>query len=82
MTIELISETPVRRTGHPGRITGGKLTGQKPALKMKEVWSIRACLELKKRVRDLALFNLAIDSKLRGAISLHSRWKTLPRAGK
>ncbi len=32
---------------------------------MKEVWSIRARLELKKRVRDLALFNLAIDSKLR-----------------
>ncbi len=47
------------------RITGGKLTGQKPALKMKEVWSIRARLELKKRVRDLALFNLAVDSKLR-----------------
>lgn len=33
---------------------------------MKEVWSIRARLELRKRVRDLALFNLAIDSKLRG----------------
>jgi integrase len=32
---------------------------------MKEVWSIRARLELKKRVRDLALFNLAVDSKLR-----------------
>lgn len=46
------------------RVTGGKLTGQKPALNMKEVWSIRARLELKRRVRDLALFNLAIDSKL------------------
>ena len=43
-----------------------KLTGQKPALKMKEVWSIRARLELNRRVRDLALFNMAIDSKLRG----------------
>lgn len=47
-------------------MTGGKLTGQKPALKMKEVRSIRARLELRKRVRDLALFSLAIDSKLRG----------------
>jgi integrase len=48
------------------RITAGKLTGQKPALKMKEVWAIRARLELGRRIRDLALFNMAIDSKLRG----------------
>ncbi len=44
----------------------GKLTGQKPALKMKEVWAIRTRLELDGSARDLALFNLAIDSKLRG----------------
>lgn len=49
-----------------GHITAGKLTGQKPALKMKEVWSIRTRLELDGNVRNLALFNLAIDSKLRG----------------
>lgn len=48
------------------RITAGKLTGQKPALKTKEVWAIRARLELRRKIRDLALFNLAIDSKLRG----------------
>ena len=65
MTMEIITETPFRSAKRQRRITGGKLTGQKPALKMKEVWSIRARLELKKRVRDLALFNLAIDSKLR-----------------
>lgn len=65
MTMEIITETPFRTANRQRRITGGKLTGQKPALKMKEVWSIRARLELKKRVRDLALFNLAIDSKLR-----------------
>jgi integrase len=65
MTLELISDAPRSTGGRQHRITGGKLTGQKPALKMKEVWSIRARLELKKRVRDLALFNLAIDSKLR-----------------
>lgn len=66
MTLDIIPEATFRTNGRPRRITGGKLTGQKPALKMKEVWSIRARLELKKRVRDLALFNLAIDSKLRG----------------
>lgn len=43
----------------------GKLVGQKPPLKLKEVWSIRTRLQLADRVRDLALLNLAIDSKLR-----------------
>jgi len=41
----------------------GKLTGQKPALKLKEVWAIRIRLELTANVRELALFNMAIDSK-------------------
>ena len=44
----------------------GKLIGQKPPLKPKHVWGIRTKLQLDKSVRDLALFNLAIDSKLRG----------------
>lgn len=44
----------------------GKLTGQKPPLKLKEIWAIRTRLQLDKRTRELALFNLAIDSKLRG----------------
>lgn len=44
----------------------GKLTGQKPPLKLKEIWSIRIHLQLNKAVRDMAMFNLAIDSKLRG----------------
>lgn len=43
----------------------GKLVGQKAPLKLKEIWSIRIRLELSSRIRDLALFNLAIDSKLR-----------------
>ena len=42
-----------------------KLIGQKPPLKPKEVWSIRVRLQIKEKPRDLALFNLAIDSKLR-----------------
>ncbi|KPK10097.1 MAG: integrase [Acidithiobacillales bacterium SG8_45] len=44
----------------------GKLVGQKPPLKLQQIWAIRIRLEMKRRVRDLALFNLAIDSKLRG----------------
>jgi integrase len=43
-----------------------KLLEQKPQLKPKEVWAIRIRLQLQKRLRDLALFNLAIDSKFRG----------------
>jgi integrase len=44
----------------------GRLIGQKRPLKPKEVWAIRVRLQLQGRKRDLALFNLAIDSKLRG----------------
>lgn len=44
----------------------GRLLGQKPPLKLKEIWAIRIRLQLKRSHRDLALFNLAIDSKLRG----------------
>ena len=43
----------------------GKLLGQKPPLQPKHIWSIRTQLQLADKVRDLALFNLAIDSKLR-----------------
>ena len=43
----------------------GKLVGQKAPFKLKEIWAIRVRLQLANRHRDLALFNLAIDSKLR-----------------
>lgn len=43
----------------------GRLVGQKRPLKPKDVWSIRVRLEIAGSLRDLALFNLAIDSKLR-----------------
>ena len=43
----------------------GRLVGPKPPLKLKEVWAIRIRLQLSKSIRDLALFNLALDSKLR-----------------
>jgi integrase len=44
----------------------GKLIGQKPPLKLREIWGIRIRLQLSSNTRQLALFNLAIDSKLRG----------------
>ena len=44
----------------------GKLVGQKPPLKPKDIWAIRIHLQNEHHVRDLAMFNLAIDSKLRG----------------
>jgi len=43
----------------------GKLVGQKSPLKLKDIWAIRIRLQLNNKLRDLALFNLAIDSKLR-----------------
>jgi hypothetical protein len=43
----------------------GKLVGQKAPLKLKDIWAIRVRLQIGRRIRELALFNLAIDSKLR-----------------
>src|SRR4029077_14558400 len=56
-------------TGKPSRRlpwNKGKLIGAKPPLRQGHVWSIRTRLQLERRTRDLALFNFAIDSKLRG----------------
>ncbi|MEO1495442.1 MAG: integrase, partial [Pseudomonadota bacterium] len=44
----------------------GRIVGQKRPLLPKHVWAIRVRLEIAENVRDLALFNTAIDSKLRG----------------
>ncbi|EPN9804258.1 TPA: tyrosine-type recombinase/integrase [Pseudomonas aeruginosa] len=43
----------------------GKLVGQKAPLRLRDIWAIRVRLEIANKDRDLALFNLAIDSKLR-----------------
>jgi integrase len=43
----------------------GKLVGQKGPLKLKDIWAIRVRLQIANRTREVALFNLAIDSKLR-----------------
>ncbi len=55
----------------------GKLAGQKAPLKLKEIWSIRIRLQLTNRTRELALFNLAIDSKLRGCDLVELRVKDI-----
>jgi hypothetical protein len=44
----------------------GRIVGPKPPLKPKHIWALRTRLQLASRTRDLALFNLAVDSKLRG----------------
>lgn len=44
----------------------GKIVGQKAPFKLKEIWSLRVRLQMEGRVRELALFNLGIDNKLRG----------------
>ncbi len=51
----------------------GKLLGQKHPLSLKQIWSIRHSLKIEERYRDLALFNLAIDSKLRACDLLSLR---------
>ncbi len=59
----------------------GKLVGAKPPLKLKEIWAIRIRLELEKRHRDLALFDLAIDSKLRGCDLVRRRLRDIVTGG-
>jgi integrase len=60
----------------------GKLIGQKPPLKLKEIWSIRIRLQIANKLRDLALFNLAIDSKLRGCDLLKLRLSDVEHDGR
>jgi hypothetical protein len=63
----------------------GKLVGQKPPLELKEIWAIRIRLQLASKTRDLAMFNLAIDNKLRGCVlpqwlqAVGMQWQVLLR---
>jgi hypothetical protein len=57
----------------------GKLVGQKPPLKPKDIWAIRIHLQNAHAVRDLAMFNLAIDSKFAAAISSAAGARHHPR---
>ena len=59
-------ETTTHPKKHSEPWNKGKLIGQKPPLKLKEIWALRVRLQLSNKVRELAMFNLALDSKLRG----------------
>jgi integrase len=59
----------------------GRLMGQKQPLSLQEIWSIRMRLQSEKRLRDMALFNLAIDSKLRACDLLNIRVSDVSSGG-
>lgn len=59
----------------------GKLVGQKAPLKPKDIWAIRIHLQGARNVRDLAMFNLAIDSKLRGCDLVSLRVRDVTHGG-
>jgi len=59
-------DDPISSTSKLSAWNKGKLIGAKPPLRPKHVWSIRTKLQVEGQTRDLAMFNLAIDSKLRG----------------
>ena len=60
----------------------GKLIGQKAPLKLREIWAIRTRLQMAHKTRELALFNLAIDSKLRGCDLMALRVADIAQGGR
>jgi len=60
----------------------GKLVGQKAPLKLKDIWAIRVRLQLYDRTRELALFNLGIDSKLRACDLVALRVRDVSHGGR
>ncbi len=76
--MESIDNASARRTPW----NKGKLVGQKAPLKQREIWAIRVRLQLLERTRELALFNLAVDSKLRSCDLVQLRVRMLPMATK
>lgn len=59
----------------------GRLVGQKAPRRVRDIWAIRTPLEVESRWRELALFNLAIDSKLRGCDLVRLRVSDVSHAG-
>jgi integrase len=76
-------ENEIAATAAPKRIpwNKGKLIGPRPPLRQKHVWAIRTTLQIERQVRELALFNLAIDSKLRGCDLVALRVDDVARNG-
>lgn len=58
-------ESAIKSSGARNPWKKGKLVGQKAPLRLKDIWAIRVRLQLAERTRELAMFDLAIDSKLR-----------------
>ena len=77
---EIPHSTPTQVNTAPWNNT--RRIGPKPPLKLKEVWAIRIRLQLAKRTRGLALFNLAIDSKLRGCDLIRLRVGDITQSGR
>lgn len=59
-----------------------RIIGQKLPLKLKEIWAIRIRLQISNQTRQLALFNLAIDSKLRGCDLLKIKVSEISQGGR
>ncbi len=55
----------IRTTSHRGAWNKGKLVGQKAPFKLQEIWAMPVRLQMQGRLRDLALFDRGIGSKLR-----------------
>ncbi|MCW8830359.1 MAG: integrase, partial [Gammaproteobacteria bacterium] len=60
----------------------GRSVGQKRPLKPKDIWAIRTRLQIAGKIRDLALFNLALDSKLRGCDLVRLKVGDVSHSGK
>jgi hypothetical protein len=61
--MRLLTYNPIS-PAHPGPWNKGKFVGPKPPFKLQEIWAVRIRLDLEHCIRDLVMFNLAIDSKL------------------
>lgn len=81
MAMERVHTSPVRSSGRARDVMGRKLTGQKPALKMKEGMAIRIHLKMAGKIRELALFSLGMDSQLRGRDLVRLRVEDVAVAG-
>jgi hypothetical protein len=71
---------PTRIASRRGAWNKGKLVGQKAPFKLQEIWAIRIRLQMQSRLRELALFDLGIDSKLRACDLVKLRVQTCATA--
>jgi integrase len=81
-TTPIITDTAA--SGHPTHVpwNKGRPIGQRPPLEVREVRAIRSRLQQHRSGRDLALFNLAVDSKLRGCDLVKLRVDDLATGGR